>query len=199
MEHQFASKTALQNKLTTALDMDTEVDDKGPSATPPALQFKSFDGKDEEEEESIQKKAIQRMETDGDAALQKKELPAATTPGGKMPVATQKQMEHSLGADFSQVKIHQNSQQAEIVNAQAFTQGTDVHFAPGKYDPSSNSGKELLGHELAHVTQQKEGRVQANTSVAGMPVNDHLGLEQEADLLGAKASQATLTPEEEQH
>ena len=196
MEHQFASKTALQNQFRSQEDLDAPTSEKGPRAVPPTLQFKTFDGKDDEEE-SIQKKAIQRAATDAEDTLQTKEEPVATANGDKLPKGTQQQMEQALGGDFSQVKIHQNSQQAEKVNAQAFTQGSDVHFAPGKYNPASNAGQELLGHELAHVMQQREGRVQANTTVAGMPVNDNRGLEQEADLLGAKAGSAQFKPDEE--
>jgi len=49
------------------------------------------------------------------------------------------------------------------LGAQAYTQGTDIHFAPGQYQPSSQGGQELLGHELAHVVQQADGRVKATT------------------------------------
>ena len=36
----------------------------------------------------------------------------------------------------------------------AFTVGSDVYFADGRYDPSSVPGRELLAHELTHVMQQ---------------------------------------------
>jgi hypothetical protein len=29
----------------------------------------------------------------------------------------------------------------------------EIHFAPGAYDPHSQSGREVLGHELAHIHQ----------------------------------------------
>ncbi len=196
MEHQFASRTAIEKKVIDPREKEHSEGVKGPSVRPPALQFKSFGGH-EEEEESIQKKAIQRLSVGEEEPMQAKEGPVSATTGDKMPAGTQKQMEQNLGADFSQVKIHQNSAQAEKVNAQAFTQGNDLHFAPGKYDPSSEKGKELLGHELVHKVQQSEGRVQANTSVAGMPVNNDHALEHEADTLGAKAANAQLKPEDE--
>ena len=46
-----------------------------------------------------------------------------------------------------------------MIGAQAYTTGSDIHFAPGQYDPHSPAGQEVLGHELWHVVQQKEGRV----------------------------------------
>lgn len=106
-----------------------------------------------------------------------------------MPAETLNQMSSSFGHDFSDVNIHSGSQSAVDAGALAYTQGNDIHFAPGQYDPSSQGGQELLGHELTHVVQQREGRVQANNEVNGMPLNDNKGLEQEADEMGVKAAQ----------
>ncbi len=96
-------------------------------------------------------------------------------------------MEKSLGADFSAVRIHEG-QRAASIGALAFTQGTNIHFAPGQYDPNSESGQSLLGHELTHVVQQSEGRVKADAQAKGLPVNAEPGLEREADEMGAKAA-----------
>lgn len=70
----------------------------------------------------------------------------------------------------------------------AFTQGEHIHFAPGQYQPHTAQGKRLLGHELAHVVQQREGRVAPTGQVAGMPLNDNPALEKEADDMGRKVS-----------
>jgi hypothetical protein len=111
-----------------------------------------------------------------------------------MPDETLNKMSSSFGTDFSDVNIHSDSKSATDAGALAYTQGNDIHFAPGQYDPSSQSGQELLGHELTHVQQQREGRVQANNEVNGMPLNDDKGLEAEADEGGRMAVQrATAT------
>ena len=106
-----------------------------------------------------------------------------------MPDETLNKMSSSFGTDFSDVNIHSDSKSATDAGALAYTQGNDIHFAPGQYDPSSQSGQELLGHELTHVQQQREGRVQANNEVNGMPLNDDKGLEAEADEGGRMAVQ----------
>lgn len=106
-----------------------------------------------------------------------------------MPGETLSQMSSTFGTDFSDVNIHQGSQSAVDAGALAYTQGNDIHFAPGQYDPASQSGQELLGHELTHVVQQREGRVQANNEVNGMPLNDDKGLEKEADDMGTAVAQ----------
>ena len=85
--------------------------------------------------------------------------------------------------------MHPESSKAPEVGALAYTQGTDIHFAPGQFRPDTSCGQHLLGHELAHVVQQAEGRVQPTTEIGGIAVNDDAGLEHEADVLGAKAAQ----------
>jgi hypothetical protein len=97
-------------------------------------------------------------------------------------------MERSFGADFSSVRVHEGNQAGQM-GALAYTQGTDIYFAPGQYQPNSQSGQELLGHELAHVVQQGQGRVESGPPQAkGLTVNSDPGLEQEADQMGARAA-----------
>lgn len=109
--------------------------------------------------------------------------------GSSLPDSVRAPMESSLGADLSSVRVHQGDH-VPALGAMAFTQGNDVHFAPGRYDPGSDSGRDLIGHELAHVVQQRAGRVQATGDVSGVPLNDSASLEAEADSAGHRAAQA---------
>jgi hypothetical protein len=79
-------------------------------------------------------------------------------PGQELPLPTRLAMQRTFGADFSDVRVHQCSP-GTANGAFAFAQGRDIHFAPGQYDPHSQSGMELIGHELSHVVQQRQGRV----------------------------------------
>lgn len=79
----------------------------------------------------------------------------------KMPEDVQSKMEQSFGTSFNDVNIHTNDKSATDLGALAYTQGNNVHFAPGQYNPESKQGQELLGHELTHVVQQKQGRVKS--------------------------------------
>src|SRR4030095_7884576 len=77
--------------------------------------------------------------------------------GSNMDSGTKSFMESRFGTDFSGVKIHTDEnavQMSQELNAQAFTTGSDVYFNAGKYDPSSETGKHLLAHELTHTIQQ---------------------------------------------
>lgn len=104
-----------------------------------------------------------------------------------IPDAVKQRMEESFATDFSSVRVHPDSSKAPEVGALAYTQGLDIHFAPGQFKPDTPAGQQLLGHELTHVIQQSEGRVQPTTEIGGMPVNDNESLEHEADVLGSRA------------
>jgi hypothetical protein len=106
-----------------------------------------------------------------------------------LPNALQSNMETSLGQDFSNVGIHTNSQKAVQMSARAYTQGENVHFAPGEFNPSSSKGQNLIGHEFTHVAQQRAGVVKPTKVLQkGVAINDSQSLESEADTFGRKAA-----------
>jgi hypothetical protein len=67
-------------------------------------------------------------------------------------------MEQFLQTDLTSVRVHVGPQ-APSIGALAFTNGSNLYFAPGQYQPHTSRGLYLLGHELAHVVQQRQGRV----------------------------------------
>ncbi|MEI7025313.1 eCIS core domain-containing protein [Paenibacillus sp. y28] len=153
----------------------------------------------EAEEEEIMLKpdptaAVQRMSIPEEDELQMKPVQRKTNTNGMSP-EVQGKMEKAFNSDFSGVKIHEGSDASEI-GALAYTQGSDIHFAPGRYQPNTQSGQELLGHELAHVVQQRQGRVRPTTQAKGIPINDDAALEKEADQLGSKAARMNYKPED---
>jgi hypothetical protein len=113
--------------------------------------------------------------------------PASDGPGSPLAAPVLQRMESAFGADFGGVRVHEGPQ-AQSVGALAYTQGSDLHFAPGQYQPDSQAGQGLIGHELTHVVQQSQGRVAATTQHKGVAVNDDSSLEREADDLGARAA-----------
>lgn len=86
-----------------------------------------------------------------------------------------------MDTDVSEAKVYYNSSKPAQLKAEATAQGNEVHLAPGK--------EHHLGHELTHVAQQAQGRVQptiqANNGMVN--INDDPQLEKEADEIGAKA------------
>ncbi len=80
--------------------------------------------------------------------------------GAALDEAMRSFIEPRMGFDFSQVRIHNDSQAVQMnqqLGARAFTHGSDIYFGAGQYNPGSNEGKRLLSHELTHVVQQSGG------------------------------------------
>lgn len=74
----------------------------------------------------------------------------------------------ALGHELSGVRIHtdaDSSRAAQAVDADAFTVGQHIVFAPGRYDPHSAPGRELLRHELVHTIQQRGLATDAATAL----------------------------------
>ncbi len=85
------------------------------------------------------------------------------------------------GLSMDGVRVHYNSPRPAQLSALAFTQGTDIHVAPGQ--------EQHLPHEAWHVVQQAQGRVRPiGPSVDGGRVNEDARLEREADAMGARAA-----------
>lgn len=77
------------------------------------------------------------------------------SPARPLPRSVRAELEEAFGADLADVRVHESAPGVPL----ARTRGADVHFAPGAYDPASPAGREVLAHEVAHVLQQRFGRV----------------------------------------
>lgn len=96
-------------------------------------------------------------------------------------------IENLSGMSMEHVKVHYNSDKPAQLQAHAYAQGSEIHVAPGQ--------EQHLPHEAWHVVQQAQGRVKPTVQMKGdVQINDDVGLEREADLMGAKAMQLKITP-----
>lgn len=106
--------------------------------------------------------------------------------GQPLPADVRQRMESALGQRFDQVRVHVGPH-VQAVGALAFTQGSNIHFAPGQYNPSTPQGRQMLAHELAHVVQQRSGRVQ-NPFGSGVAVVQDQRLEAEAERMAQRVT-----------
>ena len=137
----------------------------------------------EDDEDTLQGKFIQpihRMEDDEDTLQGKFEAPMQKKNLTGMPDNLKAGIEDLSGFSMDDVRVHYGSSKPAAVQAHAYTQGTDIHIAPGQ--------ERHLPHEAWHVAQQMAGRVEPTTEIGGMPVNDNATLEHEADVMGARAN-----------
>ena len=136
----------------------------------------------EDEEDALQGKFEQPLqrEEDDEAMQGKFEEPVQKKNETGMPDNLKAGIEDLSGFAMDDVRVHYNSDKPATVQALAYTQGTDIHVAPGQ--------EQHLPHEAWHVAQQMAGRVEPTTEMGGLPVNDNVGLEHEADVMGARAN-----------
>ena len=128
---------------------------------------------------SSQSESLQRKAELANGAVQRVEPPRPNNTG--MPDNLKTGIESLSGFSMDDVRVHYNSSKPATVQALAYTQGTDIHVAPGQ--------EKHLPHEAWHVAQQMAGRVSPTTNINGMPVNDNAALEHEADVMGEKSVQ----------
>jgi hypothetical protein len=128
---------------------------------------------------------------DFDASLQARVNNVLRLPGQPLDGETSAAMGSRFGRDFSQVRVHTDMTAAETaveLNAEAYTVGRHIVFAPGRYAPSVADGRRLLAHELTHVLQQGGVADAAASEISVGPVDDLFEREAErvADAVAAE-------------
>ncbi len=99
----------------------------------------------EEEEEVQMKPTLQRVGKAGGAVDSGVESQINSAKGNGQPLDSglQQSLGQAMGADFSGVKVHTDSQSNQLnesIQSKAFTTGSDVFFRSGAYDPGSKGG-----------------------------------------------------------
>lgn len=112
---------------------------------------------------------------------------AASATGVPLSAPLRTWMEGAFQESLSEVRVYTDSPLALVLGARALAMGNSVHFAPGQWNPHSPGGRFVLAHELAHVLQQRAGRVHGGAG-AGLHVDTDPELEAEADWAGARAA-----------
>ncbi|HET7065502.1 MAG TPA: DUF4157 domain-containing protein [Rudaea sp.] len=142
----------------------------------PAIQRKCSACEDDEQRRIQTKRvsAASGLATRDSAAAER----AVAHGGAPLPSAARTFFEPRFGHDFSQVRVHTDAtaaNAARALDAQAYTLGHNIAFAPGAYAPHTGAGRSLLAHELAHVVQQQgghAGRVQRKLTVDAKASDD---------------------------
>ena len=107
-----------------------------------------------------------------------------------LPEELKSRMEARFGFNLSGVRFRESSEVREL-GTKAVAQGNTISFAPGVFDPTTMTGREIIGHEMAHVVQQAKGQV--NADIPGTNIALNPSLEHSADFEGSMAAIDTGT------
>lgn len=122
---------------------------------PAALQRRDGDGGDGHVPVQAQ---VERGAPPLAAGLDGRGVLAGLGPGRPLSAAQRAPAERGLGLDFGGVRVHDDARAgaaARAHHARALALGQHLVFAPRAFAPGTLEGDLLLGHELAHVAQQR--------------------------------------------
>lgn len=168
-EEEIQKKTAVekvdssQNKIDTVKVESPKTTEKTLAPKPLIQKKKEEDIQAKEEEEIQTKEEEKELQMSAAAAnpsdTSNLESTLNSSKGGGSPLSgkVKNEMESGIGADFSTVRIHNDSNAVQMnqqLGSQAFATGNNIYFNEGKFNPNSQDGKHLLAHELTHTVQQ---------------------------------------------
>ncbi|NJO15952.1 MAG: DUF4157 domain-containing protein [Thioploca sp.] len=179
-------------------------DDKLQKAEPKEKLQKAEDDKLQkaEPEEKIQKQEqekLQRKANPGSPAVNasiQSSIQNKTTGGRPLASETRSYMEPRFSADFSNVRIHSDTEAASLSNqlsARAFTYQNHIFFSRDQYQPGTSEGKHLLAHELTHTIQQGHS-IQRSPRVSTTSTQPHIQRSGDGAILDWFAEKANIIP-----
>ena len=139
--------------------------------------------KKDEQGSVLRKPKPARARTSGSARLTPSGLPPELLEAGNTAVSqllsglrsgrpldqtVRNEMEQAFGADFSEVRIHDDADaraRASEISADAFAHGEDIYLSDEASSAGTVEGKSLIAHELAHVVQQRRSGGQQPSAV----------------------------------
>lgn len=156
-------KKEIVQKKAEPIQKENTIAPKTPVAPKPIIQSKPEEEVQQKKEEETQGKEEEQglqMSASGDANPNENlesNINSSKGGGSPLPENTKTEMESGFGANFSNVRVHNDTNAVQMnkqLGSQAFATGNDIYFNEGKFNPSSKSGKHLLAHELTHTVQQ---------------------------------------------
>ena len=107
-----------------------------------------------------------------------------------LPQTIRKRGEHFFGASLDNIHLRVGPLPQDL-GARALAVGNEIWLSPGHDDFSKHANLELLGHELTHILQQRQGRVKATGLCSHGQLNNERHLEAEADEMGRRFADGT--------
>lgn len=150
----------LEHEAERVADQVMRMRNPGPSITGASPQISRKCAACEERDEDAEKlqmtpAAVFRPQTCEPPAIVQNVLQSH---GHPLDSPTRAYFEPRFGHDFSGIRVHTDglaAKSAVSIGASAYTAGSNIAFAAGRYSPATPAGRRLLAHELTHTIQQR--------------------------------------------
>jgi hypothetical protein len=136
-------------------------------------------------------------ELDSTQPMNSEKINLSTGRSLELPEVLRSRVQTQFGFSPDSIRIRESAQVADM-GAKAAAQGNVISFAPGVYDPYSEAGQTLIGHELHHIAEQARG---LGANVPGGAIHYNRSSEAASDISGSMfasggsiASAAPVTP-----
>ncbi|MCY1078713.1 eCIS core domain-containing protein [Archangium lansingense] len=157
-----------------------------PGTTAPAVRRMCQECTEQEDEQTVRPK--QATASVATTAAPASVEATVRSPGAALDASARAHFQPRFGHDFSKVRVHADETadaSAREIGALAYTVGSHIVFARGRYSPRTSEGQRLLAHELAHVVQEGHAPQRVRRQIGHLPVS----------AAGASATGATATSE----
>jgi hypothetical protein len=125
-----------------------------------------------EKEEQLLQRKVERADTVPNVEAPETVHRAIGATGQPLDAPARSFFESRFGYDFGSVRLHTNTEAARSarqIGARAYTVGSNIVLGEGQHTMSTQDGRRLLAHELAHVVQQGAAGTKGGfPKVAGM-------------------------------
>jgi hypothetical protein len=115
----------------------------------------------------------------------------ASAAGSPLPQPLMGLLERSVGADLSTVRLHVDAASVAVVreaHAHAVTVGEDIALLVERFAPTTEDGRALIAHEVAHVVQQRVGGVRPQFATPGEVTSSEEPIWVSASLAGLRVT-----------
>ena len=106
-----------------------------------------------------------------------------------LPNTLRSRVRSQFGLNMDSLRVKESAQVADF-GEKAMAQGNIISFAPGVFNPNTSSGRELIGHELHHITEQARG---LGSNIEGSNIHYNPASESASNAAGRMFSSGTAT------
>jgi|GEM_PF-706933 len=138
-------------------ELQTKMDKEPVQKKEEEVQAKLEEEPVQKKDDEVQTKKVPKDQEPEDYPFVEEKLKDTRGQGSPLSTGVLQELQSQFGVKLDTVRIHTGEaavQMNRALGAQAFTNGKDIYFNEGRFNPFTSDGKHLLAHEMTHTIQQ---------------------------------------------